>query len=181
MRMNAINLLCNVKFILEFFYYIAGIAVGIGVWVSIKLYFLSKKDINLKYSREINSITGEQLRKFYIEILPIYDKLKNTNSQLFFFDEKINIIKVDDNNIKESAENYYNNLSQKDDYKKTAKELLVNIQILSANFQFGTADIKLAKEMILDQYLDIFEAVFPIIFQEKDKKLYQSCIDLYNQ
>jgi len=33
----------------------------------------------------------------------------------------------------------------------------------------------------LDKYLNIFEAVFPIILQENDVKLYQSCVDLYNK
>ena len=181
MKLYTINWLLNTKFILEILYYFAGISVGIGVWVSIKSFLLSKKDISTKYTREINSITSDQLRNFYLNILPLYEKLKELGEEIFFFEDSITIIKLDDKKINESVESYLNNLSNKDNYIKFAKELLVNIQILSSNFQFGSADIDLAKEIILDKYLDIFASVYPILLKEKDCNLYQSCIDLYNK
>lgn len=181
MKLDTINWLLNVKFILEIFYYCAGISVGISVLVSIKSFLLSKKDISTKYSREINSITSDQLRNFYLSILPLYEKLKELGEEKFFFEDSIPIIKLDDKKINESVESYLNNLSNKEDYVKIAKELLVNIQILSSNFQFGSADIDLAKEIILDKYLDIFASVYPILHIEKDSNLYHSSIDLYNK
>ncbi len=181
MKFDTIIWLFNIKYILEVFYYIAGIVVGGSIFISLFSYLLSKKDMKIKYSREINLITGDQLKNFYIEILPMYEKLKNIENELFFFDEKITLVKLDDEDIKKSAKNYYLNLSKKEDYEKIAKALLINIQILSSNFQFGAADIELAKKIILDKYLNIFEAIFPIILQENDVKLYQSCVDLYNK
>lgn len=181
MKLDTIIWLFNVKYVLEIFYYIAGIVVCGSIFISLLSYLLSKKDMKVRYSREINSITSDQLKNFYIKILPMYEKLKNIENELFFFDEKINLVKLDDEDIKKSAKNYYSNLSKKADYEKIAKELLINIQILSSNFQFGVADIELAKKIILDKYLNIFEAIFPIILQENDVKLYQSCVDLYNK
>ena len=180
MKLYTINWLLNTKFIFELLYYFAGISVAIGVWVSIKSFLLSKKDISLKYTREINSITGELLRNFYLKILPLFEELQELNEEHFFFDENISIIKLDDKNINESVSSYFDNLSKKEDYSRLAKELLVNIQILSSNFEFGTADINLAKEIIIDKYLDIFESIYPILLKEKSRNLYQSCIDLYN-
>lgn len=170
----------NLRFVLEILYFISGIFVAIGVIYSIRQYILSKKDVTLKYSREINAVTTDQLKMFYTNVVPLYEEIKNIETGLFYFDEKVVLVKIDDEKILESANGYYASLNNPSFYTEKAKKILINIQLMSANFKFGCADENMVKEIILDKYLCIFEAIFPLLIRESDTSLYQSCVDLYN-
>ena len=170
----------NAHFVLEILYFLSGISVAIGVVYSIRQYMLSRKDVTLKYSREVNAVTTDQLKMFYTEIVPLYEEMENKGVKFFYFDEKVTIVKFDNAEILESAKKYYDSLSDQDYYCEKAKKILINIQLMSANFEFGCADEKMVKEIILDKFLCVFEAVFPLLTRENDTRLYQSCVDLYN-
>ncbi len=181
MCMESVAWINNVHYVLEMLYFLAGISVAVGVIYSIRQYALSKKDVDLKYSREINAVTTDQMKVFYTEVVPLYEELKDRIKGLFYFDTKVNLVKVDDEGIIKSAANYYESLTDKDFFRKQAKKILINVQLMSTNFLLGTADEELAKGLIFDKYLCIFEAMFPVLMIEQDKSLYQPCVDLYNK
>lgn len=169
--------------ILEKLYYISGIVVAFGVLFAIKQYFLSKKDVRLKYDREINSITGEQLRLFYVKIVPAYEAVKNKlklSCNMCFSLDKKKTIDLSDIELENSCKNYMSSIHH-DGIDTSLESLLVDLQIFVISFQFGLADCKLAQEVVLNKYLEICECVLPVILTDTDRLLYMACIELYNQ
>lgn len=91
---NFSELCFKIKQVVEFLYYLSGIAVAVGVWVSIKQYFLTKKDLS-------TTNTTEQFELFYREILPKYEVIKNNaENNIFYLNESFRTVKFDDNDLK---------------------------------------------------------------------------------
>lgn len=167
--------------VLETLYYVSGIVVALGVLFAMRQYYLSKKNVHLKYHREINSITGEQLRLFYVKIVPSYEAVKNQLScNMSFSLNNKKIINLSDTELENSCKNYMSSI-RNDGLDTSLKALLVELQIFAISFQFGLADCKLAQDAVLNKYLEICECVLPVIFIDTDRSLYTACIELYNQ
>lgn len=169
---NFSELCFKIKQVVEFLYYLSGIAVAVGVWVSIKQYFLTKKDLS-------TTNTTEQFELFYREILPKYEVIKNNaENNIFYLNESFRTVKFDDNDLKKLLEEYKKSLDNK--LLELLKDELLDVQMFALNFQLSAMDYESYPESIAFKYLEIFESILPVLYFESDRELYNSCIVLYN-
>lgn len=169
---NFSELCFKIKQVVEFLYYLSGIAVAVGVWVSIKQYFLTKKDLS-------TTNTTEQFELFYREILPKYEVIKNNaENNIFYLNESFRTVKFDDNDLKKLLEEYKKSLDNK--LLELLKDELLDVQMFALNFQLSAMDYESYPESIAFKYLEIFESILPVLYFENDRELYNSCIVLYN-
>ena len=169
---NFSELCFKIKQVVEFLYYLSGIAVAVGVWVSIKRYFLTKKDLS-------TTNTTEQFELFYREILPKYEVIKNNaENNIFYLNESFRTVKFDDNDLKKLLEEYKKSLDNK--LLELLKDELLDVQMFALNFQLSAMDYESYPESIAFKYLEIFESILPVLYFENDRELYNSCIVLYN-
>ena len=169
---NFSELCFKIKQVVEFLYYLSGIAVAVGVWVSIKQYFLTKKDLS-------TTNTTEQFELFYREILPKYEVIKNNaENNIFYLNESFRTVKFDDNDLKKLLEEYKKSLDNK--LLELLKDELLDVQMFALNFQLSAMDYESYPESIAFKYLEVFESILPVLYFENDRELYNSCIVLYN-
>ena len=152
----------------------------IALIVSFLSYRLNKRDIRVKYSREITSRTIERLELFYSNVIPLYDKVRTIIGDNFFYFEN-KIIDCEDKNIKEQANNYYAKMKDNTEFIKFSKQLLVSLQSIALSLEKGIADYEFFTGVFRDKYTDIFETIFPVLMQENDKSIYKSSISLFEQ
>ena len=153
----------------------------IALIVSFLSYRLNKRDIRVKYSREITSRTIERLELFYSNVIPLYDKVRTIIGDNFFYFENKVIIDCEDKNIKEQANNYYAKMKDNTEFIKFSKQLLVSLQSIALSLEKGIADYEFFTGVFRDKYTDIFETIFPVLMQENDKSIYKSSISLFEQ
>lgn len=154
----------------------------IALIVSFLSYRLNKRDIRVKYSREITSRTIERLELFYSNVIPLYDKVRTIiGDNFFYFENKVRIIDCEDKNIKEQANNYYAKMKDNTEFIKFSKQLLVSLQSIALSLEKGIADYEFFTGVFRDKYTDIFETIFPVLMQENDKSIYKSSISLFEQ
>lgn len=169
------SFLLGLKGVLETLYFLSGIS-ALGIFLQ---YRFAKKDSEKKDNRESNSITMEQMNLFYSKTIPEFDSLtKKMTIGLFYFDSKKSVIDFTNKEIQESAKTYCGSLSDQETNKM--RNILIHLQIFSLNYQHGYIDNELAKITIRDKFLEIAEAVLPVIFLEPDIKTFIDCTTVFN-
>lgn len=173
----------NIKSIFELLYFVAGIALLVGIYLTFKQLKLMREDMVNNYKRNAVEKSIEYLNWFATSLLPllnksyeaiqgkkviVYDNLKEYSFE--FNDEvKLNKEVLESVRVKVSA-----------DFEDVSNQL----EYFSAAMVSGLADEKLAFSPLAKMYCNYVEISYDLYCQSRSAKqgktLYKNTIELYN-